>query len=48
VKSEVKDKITRYRRECFRVLWEAFRPAILPLSELAPRPGQSGAAVASS
>jgi len=46
VKAEVKDKITRYRRECFRVLWEAFRPAILLLSELAPRPGQSGAAVA--
>src|SRR5262245_15668748 len=46
VRAEVQDKITRYRRECFRVLWEAFRPAILPASELVPPPGQSGAALA--
>lgn len=46
VKTELRDKIIRYRRECFRVLWEAFRPAILPAAELAPRPGQSGAALA--
>ena len=46
VKAELRDKIIRYRRECFRVLWEAFRPAILPAAELAPRPGQSGAALA--
>jgi hypothetical protein len=46
VKAELRTKIIRYRRECFRVLWEAFRPTILPASELVPAPGQSGAALA--
>jgi hypothetical protein len=46
VKAELREKIIRYRRECFRVLWEAFRPTILPASELAPTHGQSGAALA--
>jgi hypothetical protein len=43
----VKEKITRYRRECFRRLWDAFKHDILPAADLAPRPtGQSGAALA--
>ena len=32
----LKEKITRYRRECYRRLWEAFAPSILPA--LAPAP----------
>ena len=30
VKPELQDKILRYRRECFRVLWNAFKQDILP------------------
>lgn len=30
VKAELREKMTRYRRECFRVLWEAFRDHIIP------------------
>jgi hypothetical protein len=29
VKPELQEKITRYRRECFRVLWEAFKPQMM-------------------
>lgn len=29
VKSELKDKVIRYQRECYRVLWEAFNPQAL-------------------
>ena len=29
VKPELQEKLKRYRRECFRVLWEAFKPQIL-------------------
>ena len=29
VKPDLQEKIKRYRRECFRVLWEAFKPHIL-------------------
>jgi hypothetical protein len=29
VKPDLQEKITRYRRECFRVLWEAFKPHML-------------------
>ncbi|MEI8165387.1 MAG: phage antirepressor N-terminal domain-containing protein [Chloroflexales bacterium] len=36
VKEEYREKITRYRRECYRRLWEAFAPSILPT--LAPSP----------
>ena len=47
MKTGVKEKITRYRRECFRRLWDAFKYDILPAAELAPRPAQqSGAALA--
>jgi hypothetical protein len=46
VKEEHREKITRYRRECFRVLWEAFRPEIEPATDLASPSGRSGAELA--
>jgi hypothetical protein len=30
VKEDVRDKLIRYRRECFRVLWDAFKSDLLP------------------
>jgi hypothetical protein len=43
VKPELQEKIDRYRAECFKVLWQAFRSDIVP----APAPGgKSGAALA--
>lgn len=36
VKAEYHEKITRYRRECYRRLWEAFAPDILPTLTPAP------------
>ncbi len=30
VKPELQEKITRYRRECFRVLWNAFKGDVVP------------------
>ncbi len=36
VKPALQEKITRYRRECFRVLWTAFKGAILPTAPLPP------------
>ena len=30
VKEEIRDKLIRYRRECFRVLWDAFKGEMLP------------------
>ena len=30
VKDDVRDKLIRYRRECFRVLWDAFKADLLP------------------
>ena len=36
VKPELQEKITRYRRECFRVLWQAFRNEIMPAAAAAP------------
>lgn len=44
---DLREKLTRYRRECYRRLWEAFAPSILPT--LAPAPPErqpSGAALA--
>ena len=35
VREDIRDKLLRYRRECFDVLWEAFKPSILPPAELA-------------
>ena len=29
VKPDLREKITRYRRECFRVLWDAFKYEII-------------------
>jgi hypothetical protein len=46
VKPELREKITRYRRECFRVLWEAFRPEILGAADLAPVSEPSNAVIA--
>ncbi len=46
VKPELQEKITRYRRECFRVLWEAFKPEILGTAALAPAAAPSGAELA--
>lgn len=44
VKSELQDKLDRYRAECFRVLWDAF--AMDTTAPPAPAPGKSGAALA--
>ena len=30
VKEEIRPKLERYRRECFRILWEAFKTEMLP------------------
>jgi hypothetical protein len=43
VKPELQEKIRRYRRECFAVLWAAFRPSVAPVR---PAAGLSPAAVA--
>jgi hypothetical protein len=47
VKAELREKIIRYRRECYRRLWDAFKHEILPVAELAPPPTErSGAELA--
>ena len=46
VKPVLQEKIARYRRECFRVLWDAFRPQIVRAEDLAPPTGISGAQLA--
>jgi hypothetical protein len=47
VKAELREKIIRYRRECYRRLWDVFKHAILPATDLAAQPTtQSGAALA--
>ena len=45
VRPDLAEKITRYRRECFRVLWDAFKGDILPTVP-APVTGLSGAELA--
>ncbi len=45
VKPELQEKITRYRRECFRVLWRAFQGDVLQAAPLPPV-DLSGAALA--
>ena len=45
VKPELREKILRYRRECFAVLWNAFRQSIAP-APVVPAAGLSPAAVA--
>lgn len=37
VKPELRERIMRYRRECYRRLWEAFKHDILATAEPAPR-----------
>lgn len=49
VRSELRDKLSRYRAECFRVLWNAFKQDMLPVpqSAIVPVPtDRSGAAIA--
>jgi hypothetical protein len=46
VKEEYREKITRYRRECYRRLWEAFAPSILPAVTPPAPTGLSGAQLA--
>jgi hypothetical protein len=46
VKPEYQEKIRRYRRECFRVLWDAFRPSIVRAPWPEPTSGLSTAAMA--
>ena len=48
VKPELQERITLYKRECYRRLWDAFKHEILPATtELAPpRPAASGAQLA--
>lgn len=43
VKPDLQDKLDRYRAECFRVLWQAFRGDVVPAG---PAPSKSGAALA--
>lgn len=38
VKETIRPKLRRYRRECFRVLWDAFKPEILPAVDPALAP----------
>jgi hypothetical protein len=46
VRPELQEKIARYRREAFRILWEAFRPQVEPATDLAAPAGRSGAEIA--
>ncbi|HEX5690213.1 MAG TPA: phage antirepressor N-terminal domain-containing protein, partial [Roseiflexaceae bacterium] len=46
VKPEIKEKILTYKRECYRRLWEAFKPEIMGSAQLAPAVPQSGAELA--
>ncbi len=49
VRPELQAKLTRYRAECFRVLWNAFKQEILPTAQpaIVPVPmDRSGAAIA--
>jgi hypothetical protein len=43
VREELRDKIIRYQRECFRVLWEAFKHDIVPSAAQSPLPATSTA-----
>jgi hypothetical protein len=49
VREELREKIIRYQRECFRVLWDAFKQDILPTAQSAIVPvptDRSGAEIA--
>jgi len=48
-KPEVREKLKRYRSDCFRVLWEAFKGETAPVPRTivaTPEPGVSGATIA--
>ncbi len=47
VRPELQDKILRYRRECFRVLWQAFQADALSLVEHGTLPAQAMSAAPS-
>jgi hypothetical protein len=42
----LREKLIRYRRECYDALWEVFKPEILGAAELSPTSEPSGAAIA--
>lgn len=42
VKPELRERIIRYRRECYRRLWESFQPDIFAPSEPSTLPQRSG------
>ncbi|MFV9505980.1 MAG: phage antirepressor N-terminal domain-containing protein [Oscillochloridaceae bacterium umkhey_bin13] len=42
VRPELREKLSRYREECFKVLWEAFRPQILVAQSDAPQSDSHG------
>ena len=44
VKPALREKIIRYRRECYRRLWDVFKHDILPATDLAPRGAEPGGA----
>ena len=46
VKPTMREKILRYRRECFDVLWRAFAPAMVPAAPPAPPADLSATAIA--
>lgn len=46
VRQDLQPKIDRYRRECFRVLWQAFQPQVAPRLPSTTPPASSGAALA--
>jgi hypothetical protein len=46
VKPDLREKIIRYRRECYRRLWDVFKHDILPLAELVPPTDRRGAVFA--
>jgi len=33
VRSELKEKVIKYQRDCYRILWEAFNPPFLPTQD---------------
>ena len=41
VKEEIRPKLLRYQRECFRALWDAFKSALLPAMDAALAPPAS-------
>ena len=42
-KPGVQEKLNRYRRECLRILWQAFRPEIVRADDSAPVISDKGA-----